>query len=470
MKGRFAWLLILAVLAAPSALSAQWARTYGGKSHDSAACIQPAPGGGFIVVGTTESYGKMNKNIWIFKLSASGLVLWQKYLTGDPIAIEKARNLGLYVQNTRDKQFIVTGELAQGVRAGNMDLLALKLDAHGVSRWVTGVADPDWNYHSFENGQAVTQTSDGGYLFTGVREIRFNPPTDPGMPPDRAPLKKQLFVFKTDSLGNGKWGGHFGRGTDATGRSILETPDGGFIVAGRTNTAASTYSDAYVLKFGSSRGNLQWSCTYGGADADEAHEIHRTADGNFIVAGPTRSFGAGDFDVWLLKINGQGKILWQKTYGGPEADYAHSVQALPDGGCIIAGTTASFGGGDFDCWVLRLKANGNILWQKAYGGTKYDGAFSVRPLKAGGFVVAGRTRSYGAGGDDAMVMKLAADGRIDPSCGVFVTETSATVLKGEAVSDWTAGSGGCASFQDWWPVTWSRLKDTSGANTVICKK
>ena len=434
--------------------------------NEEATCLQQTPEGGFIVVGTTEStsYGITRKNIWVVKLSASGKVLWQKsYVPPSP-------SVNPFVQTTRDNGYIITGERGDGVNFGtSTDLIGIKLDANGNTRWHTLVCDPDnFVYHSAEYGRAVQQTSDGGYIFTGVRSIFWLLEGSNYLIPNQSGWDRDLFIFKTDSLGNGKWGGQFGGDGDDQGQSIQETPDGGFIVAGYTDSFGAGDYDAYVLKFGNKR-NLEWEATYGGKNLDQAHEVRRTADGGYIVSGPTKSFGAGDYDVWLLKLDGKGRIRWQKTYGGSKADYGHSVYPTTDGGFILAGSTSSFGSGNYDCWVLKLDAKGTILWEKTYGGEAYDGAFSVRPLKTKEFVVAGKTRSLGAGGYDALVMKLAENGNIDASCGSFIKNSKATVLKGKGEVEFYAGHGGLDSFSDWRSFS-VPLTVTKASNTVICKK
>jgi hypothetical protein len=176
------------------------------------------------------------------------------------------------------------------------------------------------------------------------------------------------------------------------------------------------YAYAQVVKF---------ARTYGGTNNDWSRSVRRTSDGGYIVAGRTGSFGAGGADVFLIKIDANGNISWAKTYGGTYSDEAYSVQQTSDGGYIVAGYTNSFGAGNTDFFLIKTDANGNVQWAKTYGGTNWDEAFSVQQTSDGGYIVAGRTASFGAGVEDFFLIKTDANGDIC-SCGI-VGNASPTV-------------------------------------------
>jgi hypothetical protein len=155
-----------------------------------------------------------------------------------------------------------------------------------------------------------------------------------------------------------------------------------------------------------------WAKTYGGGYSDVARSIQQTSDGGYIVAGWTLSFGAGGLDFWVLKLDASGQVQWQKTYGGGYSDVARSIQQTSDGGYIVAGWTLSFGAGNYDVWVLKLNASGNVVWQKTYGGGSDDYAESIQQTSDGGYIVAGETWSFGAGSADFWVLKLDANGNV----------------------------------------------------------
>src|SRR5262249_49744603 len=141
--------------------------------------------------------------------------------------------------------------------------------------------------------------------------------------------------------------------------------------------------DLWVLKL-DAIGNAVWQKSYGGSASDGAGAVRQTPDGGYVVAGYTRSYGAGQFDAWGIKLDADGNVTWQKTDGGTGFDFASDVQPTADGGYIVAGSTTSFGAGSDDAWVLKLDANGNVIWQKTYGGADSDGASAVHTTADGG--------------------------------------------------------------------------------------
>jgi uncharacterized delta-60 repeat protein len=222
-----------------------------------------------------------------------------------------------------------------------------------------------------------------------------------------------VFVLKLDTVGNIQWQKTYG----GTGPEydeayfIQQTLDGGYVMAGYTESFGAIFPDIWVLKL-DSQGNIEWQRTYGGTVHDYAESIQQTSDGGFIVAGWTGSFGSGSWDSWVLKLDASGVVQWQKTYGGASPDYAYSIQQVSDGGYIVAGYTESFGAGKEDCWILKLDASGNVQWQKTYGSVDEDAASSIRETMDGGYIVAGYTYSFGAGSYDFWVLKLDALGAV----------------------------------------------------------
>ncbi len=208
-----------------------------------------------------------------------------------------------------------------------------------------------------------------------------------------------------------QWAATYGVSGYANASSIQQTTDGGYIVAGYTYSFGSGAWDIWVLKLDSG-GNLEWQKTYGGSGYEFAESIQQTRDGGYIVAGYTWSFGAGFYDFWVLKLDSDGNVEWQKAYGGSGHEYAGSIQQTSDGGYILAGSTTSFGAGGRAFWVLKLDSGGNVEWQKAYGGSGGESANSIQQTTDGGYVVAGGTGSFGDGYNDMWVLKLDSDGNV----------------------------------------------------------
>ncbi len=206
-----------------------------------------------------------------------------------------------------------------------------------------------------------------------------------------------------------QWAATYGGSGYDWANSIQQTSDGGYIVAGSTSSFGAGSNDVWVLKL-DANGNVEWQKTYGSSRNEGAFSIQQTSDGGYIVAGGTSSFGAGDYDFWVLKLDASGNVEWQKTYGGSDGEYAQSIQQTTDGGYIVAGYTNSFSAGNYDFWVLKLDSGGNVEWQKTYGGGI---ARSIQQTSDGGYIVAGHTSSFGAGTDDFWVLKLDANGNVE---------------------------------------------------------
>ncbi|MDD5224299.1 MAG: hypothetical protein PHE84_09925 [bacterium] len=275
--------------------------------------------------------------------------------------------------------------------SGNVDLSPASYSWAILTPWAKSYSGLSEEAHS------IQQTSDGGYIVAGCTD-GFNA------------IACDAWVLKLKPDGTVAWqktyGGNIynngGMTTDPSSE-IKQTSDGGYILAGFTYPAPM---NLWVLKLNSD-GTVAWQKTYNG---NYAHSIQQTSDGGYILAGETTSFGAGGTDFWVLKLNPDGTVAWQKTYGGTGGDYPYSIQQTSDGGFVIAGHTTSFGAGGYDAWVLKLNPDGTVAWQKAFGGTDVEKAFSIQQTSDGGFIIAGYTKSFGAGNYDAWVLKLNSDG------------------------------------------------------------
>jgi len=237
-----------------------------------------------------------------------------------------------------------------------------------------------------------------------------------------------VFLFCSGLAQGTQWAKTYGGSSSDYAYSIQQTSDGGYIVVGETWSFGAGSGDIWVLKL-DANGTVVWQKTYGGSDYETAYSIQQTSDGGYIVAGETYSFGTGYFDIWVLKLDANGTVVWQKTYSKSSYETAYSIQQTSDGGYIVAGKTYSFLGG-FYCekfWVLKLDTNGNVVWQKIYGG-KYDAvAKSIQQTNDGGYIVAGHTWSFGNGGYEFWVLKLDANGDI-PNCGYFISSDATVAI------------------------------------------
>jgi hypothetical protein len=249
-----------------------------------------------------------------------------------------------------------------------------------------------------EEDSSLIQTSDGGYAIAGKTESSGAGQAD-------------VYVVKLDAHGNLQWTKTIGGENEDWGRSLIQTSDGGYAIAGYTKSFGAGEDDVYVVKL-DAKGNLQWTKTIGGKKRDRGSSLVQTSDGGYAIAGFTDSFGAGETDVYVVKLDAKGNLQWTKTIGGPKRDYGNSLIQTSDGGYAIAGYTTSFGAGYADVYVIKLDAHGNLQWTKTIGGPAGDVGNSLIQTSDGGYAIAGYTKSFGAGGEDVYVVKLDANGNL----------------------------------------------------------
>lgn len=187
------------------------------------------------------------------------------------------------------------------------------------------------------------------------------------------------------------------------------TSDGGYVAVGVTSRFGEGNEDVYLVKTDTA-GNVLWTRTYGGPGTDNGWSVHEHA-GRLVLAGFTDSSGAGDFDCYLIETNLEGEMQWSKTFGGEGKDRCWGVLPMGDGGYVLVGETTSFGSGAEDCYLIKTDASGNDVWSRTFGGEKGDRCFSIAQADDGGFVLAGQTYSEGAGDRDVYLIKTDAAGK-----------------------------------------------------------
>ncbi|MBM3291469.1 PKD domain-containing protein [Candidatus Bathyarchaeota archaeon] len=221
-----------------------------------------------------------------------------------------------------------------------------------------------------------------------------------------------VYLVKTDSSGKMQFNYTYGGNNLDAGSSIQQTSDGGYIIVGNTWSFGALSSDVYLIKT-DIFGNLVWQQHYGGNKPDYGLSVHQTSDGGYIIGGSTASFGAGDWtpDFYLLKTDYTGKLLWDKTYAGIGYDVCYSVEETIDGGYILAGTTSNNTTGDV--YVVKTDSSGQLLWNRTYGGEKGEGANYIQQTSDGGYIIAGNTASFGAGSVDIYLVKIDSSGNME---------------------------------------------------------
>ncbi|MDD5530473.1 MAG: hypothetical protein PHX21_10680 [bacterium] len=251
-------------------------------------------------------------------------------------------------------------------------------------QWTKTFGGADYDY-----GNSVQQTSDGGFIIAGWTNS-FG-------------IGGDVYLIRTNSSGNTLWAKTFGGTKSDVGKSVQQTQDGGFIVAGYTESFGKGSFDFYLIRTNSS-GDTLWTRTFGGTNNDQGTSVQQTSDGGFIIAGVTSSFGAGYQDVYLIRTNSSGDTLWTKTFGGTKSDQGTSVQQTQDSGFIIVGTTSSFGTSG-DVYLIRTNSLGDTVWTRTFGGDNYDRGASVQQAFDGGFIITGETNSFGTGDRDVYLIR-----------------------------------------------------------------
>ena len=355
---------------------------FGGAESDYGESIQQTTDGGFIITGTTHSFGSGNSDVWLVKSNSHGEEEWNQSYGG--IGAEK----GKCVQLTTDGGYIIVGSVHS---EGYWNMWLVKTNSLGTEEWsqTFGGALNDF-------GEFVQQTSDGGFVIVG--SLWENSGSD-------------IWLIKTNSEGIEEWSQTFGGTFQEKGFSVQQTDDGGFIIAGEDRSIGSGNGDVWLIKTNSS-GVEEWNQTFGGTDDDSGISVQQTTDAGFIVAGFTESFGSGVANAWLIKTNSTGNEEWNQTFGETGGYWASSVEQTIDGGYVMAGTKLS--GETSDTWLIKTNSSGVQEWSQDFGGMNYDFGRSVRQTSLGGFVLLGSTESFGNGSSDVWLIKTDPLGKTTP--------------------------------------------------------
>jgi uncharacterized delta-60 repeat protein len=293
-----------------------------------------------------------------------------------------------------------------------------------------------------EKCQAMVQTNDGGFALAG-HSYSYGT----GM--------EDFWLVKTDPSGLPQWTRRFGGANPERCWAVQQTTDGGYILAGFTQSFGAGAKDFWLLKTNAT-GDSLWSHTYGGLENEWATCVQQTSDGGYVLGGWTQSYGAGDFDMWVVKTNSIGILQWSHTYGGLYQDECHDILELPAGGYLVTGKTQSFGAGDWDFYAVKTVADGTPVWSRTYGGGASDESWAATMMSGGGYALVGQTMSYGSGAKDFWLVRTDADGNQlwHRSFGGFSNEWATSVKEtsdgGILLAGWTQTFG--AGNIDMWAV------------------
>lgn len=291
-----------------------------------------------------------------------------------------------------DHGYIAVGT-TESFGAGKKDIFIVKTDSLGSLQWSKTYGGKDIDF-----GMYIDKSNDGNYFVTGHSASFGNQYTD-------------VVLLKINPEGNILWGKNYNLNNSEMANHVTATPDGGCVILGETVKYLGKGKDADVMVLKIKKdGELQWSKKYGGKDLDYGYSIEITKDSGYVIGGESKSFAAGDQDMYLLKLTQNGKLEWAKAYGGKAVDYGKYAAQTSDGGYLLAGSTANFNSRDIDLCVSKVTKNGVLLWTKIYGGNNQEYISAIRILKNDDFVACGYTNSFELSNENAFIEVFNASG------------------------------------------------------------
>ncbi|MEM9646967.1 MAG: hypothetical protein AAF969_00690 [Bacteroidota bacterium] len=390
-----------------------WVKSFGGSGEDTAQSVIQTVDGGYAVLGFSNSMdgnlsGKTTNvnDYWLVKLDADGNLQWDRAYGGSK------DDRGQSVIQTSDGGYAIVGYAMSDDGDGSNnegfhDNWILRLDTSGNILW-----EKSFGFSGHDHSYDVVETMDGGFFFAGFLDVTSS--GGAGNEGKGSYLTRhgvgEFWGTKLDANGNLEWRRYFGGTNNDRSYGVLQANDGGFVLAGASEsddfdiTDPKGSYDFWVVKV-SDQGEMLWQKSFGGTGIDKAYAIAKTLDGGYVVTGNTFSTdedvseNKGESDVWLVKIGDNGNLLWEKSYGGTAFDAAHAVRPTSDGGFVIAGNSKSLDGdasqnnGENDLWILRTDAQGSLIFQQTFGGAGIDFGFDVLENGEGSLILVGETAS-----------------------------------------------------------------------------
>ena len=311
-----------------------WTATYGGRYDESAEAVAPVKNG-FMITGATLSLGNMRQSLYVARISNNGQLMWENGFFSD----EDDRYIGKSIAKINDKHMMIAG-WEDHIKFFNSEVECYlsAVSINGQHKWVNRYGGED-----VDKANSVIQVKDG-HVFAGVTETWGHGDSD-------------AYVVKIDKSGQKAWHNAFGYKNDEHANEIISTRDGGYILVGTTTSDRHKRDDVYVVKL-NKNGDKQWQHHYGDDGKEEGYGIVEDKDG-YVIVGYTESTKNYNSDVYLLKIDKQGNIIWKKSYGGPGDDEGHDI-AIVNNGFIITGFSEGSSNRGKDLYLLKVDRNGNL--------------------------------------------------------------------------------------------------------------
>lgn len=368
-----------------------WMKTFGGRWRDDCWSVIKTLDNGYLLIGETTSFDKGGGDAWLVKLDANGNELWNKSYGGSEA------DYAFDGVQTLDGGYVIVGGTKTFTK-GDHDVWLFKTDEYGNEQW-----NRSFGGAMRDQGYAIIESSDNGFVICGGSGSFTEGPND-------------YWIIKIDEQGTMLWNLTYGDKGYDWGYDIIETVENTYVFTGGTDTSRD-YS--HILDIGivevDSLGNLIWDESFNNPPAknrwDEGYSIINTRDGGLLIAGIAHTYHwaeDGEGDGWIIKTDRQGHKMWDRSYGGDLCDGFSTVKRTEDGGYVVSGWTYSYGAGDANIWLLKLDSDGFVDWDLTIGEEDYEWSMlhTLEIAQDDSYIVVGTTKSFGAGSSDMFIAKL----------------------------------------------------------------
>jgi len=358
--------------------------------------------GGYVVIGNSYKKGTKDSELLIIKLDGKGELVWERSYGGG------AEELGKAVIE-EDDGYLVLG-VSGSYGSGGRDAWVLKVNKDGDKVWERfyGGAQDDW--------PSSIKRVDGGYIISGYIE-------------KNGPFFTDFWVLRIDENGRKVWERTYDKSAQDRGYSLALAKDSGYFLAGVCGPMGLNFYDYCLVRI-DDKGDKLWDRVYGGRRWELGYAIEPFQEGGYLLAGMSGVVGLGElyrlakviggvlpggsgfvapgrYDVWVMRLDDSGEKVWEKSYGGSEDDRIYAMRNSKDGGYVLVGRSRSYGSGDYSAWIFKIDKAGELVWSRVCGGEGDDGAFGIEAL-AEGFLVVGYTS--GVGSKDFLVLRMDEEG------------------------------------------------------------
>jgi len=388
--------LLACLLIIPTTTHAQppdtvWTRTFGGAHTDLSASVLQMPDGSFVFAGSTDSNGTSSLDALLVKVDPDGNLVWSNVFggSGDEAAYS--------VQETSDGGFIMAG-YTTSYGSGGYDSWLVKSDTDGTHQW-----DAAFGGSGLDIGYTATQLPDGGYAMVGYTASSGAGGYD-------------IHLLRTDGSGVLIWEEFYGGTQDDIAYSLAQTADDGYVFTGYTSSQGPGPYNLWLLKTDGT-GTVEWDRVLGGSEGEIGYDVRQTADGGYIITGYTSTWGLGFGDLWLVRTDNAGTVIWDSYFGGTQWDVGMSVIETWDGGFAVTGYTDTDGpvtGTGYDLWILKTDGTGIEDWEIILDNGNDNYGQALAQTSDNGYIVAGYSWMEASGADDFDVWLI----RLDAETGI----------------------------------------------------